>query len=258
MPFSYTADQADTLHTILKAKGLLEADWPRHLQAITQTIRLAIARETEKPVYAQPAATKLEELAEALYDPQRIYEALEQTVKSALDHHLAAAAMMHPLLMDSFTPPERLVVERMLSSSRFPLALQIIQAAAAAAAEKLRRGSKPIVISQAALRLLPEDVAKTVAARNGSRTKSILGCRVTGAPKDEAFRYAVHALMAVYQAATGKRPTMSETQHERKDNASCFEERGFNGRFYQFAAAALGPARLIPKGMSLGAKIYIA
>jgi hypothetical protein len=55
---------------------------------------------------------------------------------------LPAAAMIYPLLRDSFSAAERRVVERVLSSSRFPSALQIIHAAAASAAEKLRRATE--------------------------------------------------------------------------------------------------------------------
>jgi hypothetical protein len=64
--------------------------------------------------------------------------------------------------------------------------------------------------------------------------------------------------MVIFQNATGKRPTMSANPYETKEHASVFEERGYSGRFYQFAAAALGPPRLVPKGISLGAKIHTA
>jgi hypothetical protein len=259
MPFSYTHDQASTLHHILRQKGLSEAGWPSQLQAITQAMKMAMDLTARRPLYASQAAAKLDDLVKALHQPLQAYGALESEpdVQSALDEHLAAASMLQPLLMASFSHTERSVVERLLSGGRFAWALKLVQLAAALAAEPLLAG-QPTAIPKATLKMLPPDVAKIVMAQNGARRKSIRGFPVTGAPKDQAFRFAVPSLMVIYQGATGKRPTMSVSQHEKKEYASAFEERGYSGGFYQFAAAALGPVRLVPKGQSLGAKIHMA
>lgn len=69
----------------------------------------------------------------------------------------------------------------------------------------------------------------------------------TGAPrKYPAFNRAVEELMLIFQQATGQRPTMYSSEYT-----------GYDGNFYPFAAAVLGPLRLVP-GEQLGSNMLSA
>lgn len=72
----------------------------------------------------------------------------------------------------------------------------------------------------------------------------------TGAPKEQAVRGAVRELWSVYQHATGQDP---------KAYPSSYGARGerFAGPFYEFAKAALAPARLTAP-TALGSQIHTA
>lgn len=72
----------------------------------------------------------------------------------------------------------------------------------------------------------------------------------TGAPKDQAVRWAVLELWSVYEYATGEEP---------KAYPSPYEENGspYAGGFFRFAKAVLGPTRIVDK-KSLGSKIHAA
>lgn len=67
----------------------------------------------------------------------------------------------------------------------------------------------------------------------------------TGAPKNDAFKNAVEGLMVIFEEATGQRPKVYSTAHS---------DKAYDGNFYEFAVAALRPARLIP-GEHLGSNI---
>lgn len=251
-PFRHTKDETRTLYQVLKEEGLKrDASWPRYRDAITASVRAArhMAGRPKKDAlpYASQAAMRLDGLVKALDRTVRQYQDLGPVLESALNHHLAAATLLDPLLMDSLLATERLVAKRLLLSGRLPLMLKTVQKAAVLAAAPLRNAGKPAAVSRDVLGMLSPDVAK-IMSRNTARRRPNGLFQVTGAPKDHAFRYAVRCLWAIYDEATGKPPKMYSTAHVKG---------GFAGGFYKFAAAALGPARLVDKKV-LGSNILTA
>lgn len=251
-PFSYTKDQAHALYQALKENGLKrEADWPRYCAVITESVRAAkrIAGRPKKDTlpYASQAARQLDGLVKALDSTLRQYHDLGPALRSTLNQYLASAILLDPLLMGSLLASERPVAERLLVSGRFPLVLKTVREAASLAAAPLRNTGKPVAVSKDVLAMLPADVAKIV-AENALRRHPNGLFQVTGAPKDHAIRYVVRSLWVIYEDATGQPPKMYSTAHGND---------GYDGGFYKFAAAALGPTRLVDK-KKLGSAVLAA
>jgi hypothetical protein len=253
-PFSYTKDQTNALKQALKNAGLKrDADWPRYLNAITQSMRVARhkatppSRKEDVLIYASKAARLLNRLIKALDATLQEYEGLGSALHSSLDYQLPMAFMRDPLLMASLPASERPVAECLLSSGRFPIALKAVREATAMAAEPLRHAGKPIAVPKDVLDMLPPKFAELV-EKNASRRRHDGLFQVTGAPKNHAIRDAVRSLWVIYDDATGKPPTMYSTAHGND---------GYAGEFYKFAAAALGPTHLVDNKV-LGSNILSA
>jgi hypothetical protein len=253
-PFSYTKDQTNALKQALKNAGLKrDADWPRYLSAITQSMRVARHKATPPKrkedvlIYASKAARLLNRLIKALDATLQEYEGLGSALHSSVDHQLPMAFMRDPLLMASLPASERPVAECLLSSGRFPFALKAVREAAAMAAEPLRHAGKPIAVPKDVLDMLPPKVAELV-EKNASQRRHDGLFQVTGAPKNHAIRDAVRSLWVIYDDATGKLPTMYSTAHGND---------GYAGEFYKFAAAALGPTHLVDNKV-LGSNVLFA
>jgi hypothetical protein len=251
MPFSYTPDQANTLYSILRQRGLSDAEWPRTLEAITQTVRRAQAAQIDQidhpAVYASPAAKQLMAVAQMVEQTRQAIDALPPSVLSALNDDLTRD------LAFWIPPSEQPAVERLLTTARFPLALGMVQRAAESAAAQLTGSPSDLAPTTG----LPAEVVATILASQRDHN-TVLGLQVNGRPKEEEpFRKAVLGFMQIYQDATGKDITMSASGGRKKRalKASAYEEERYTGHFYQFVAAALGPARLVAQNISLGAKI---
>lgn len=209
--FSFTENQRKAIFLTLAA-SLKDADqWPTYLNAIERVVRLAVYkanRDVEKsPLYATQAAKRLGKLREALNRTIQCYGELGLELQLYFEKDL----LLHPELSASLTPLEQSTAKRILSSDRFPRAL-----------ESLAEATNQCAVSLNYQPFFPK----------------------TGAPREHAaFQEAVHALMMIFEQATGG---MDPTVY-----SSPTSEEGYDGTFYHFAVAVLRPACLVrPKSFN--------
>lgn len=89
------------------------------------------------------------------------------------------------------------------------------------------------------------NIALSAARLAGEKPNPHVHYQGNGAPKNRVMHLAVSALLEKFEKATGIRPKLYATAHN-KD--------GYDGNFYKFAVACLAPMRLIP-AKSLGSAI---
>lgn len=214
--FRYTSDQAKEIRTALERAGFQsKAEWPALLKAmndIASNARLRQERDTlSPPLYVGAADKRTARFVKALIEARTALASIPIEIQSRF--FSVPIEGIEPLLALSLREAERPAILRLLSPERFACLLSV--------------------------------VAQQVASPG-----LFAGIRKTGAPKDEAVRYAVRELWCVFEQATGKEPKAYPSNYGRGD------ER-FAGPFYEFVKAALGPTRISDE-KTLGSKIHAA
>jgi hypothetical protein len=89
------------------------------------------------------------------------------------------------------------------------------------------------------LNLLEElDSALTAAQLAAKKPNPHVHIQEDGTPRNHAMRLAVTSLLAIFERATGIKPTIYSDQ---------YAEEGYNGTFYKFAVACLAPVDLVAR-----------
>jgi len=246
-------NQAKAIRESLEQAGLpSDIDWSRLLLAITQIARVAQTKANiDKPLYAAEAAKQARHLAKAMSSAVTGYETLSGEMQGLVASYLGLVHDELPLLRDSLLPSERPVLRKLSSATRLLLFLRSIARAADLVAAPLEAAGKVVPLSSPLPARLPASVRATVTRAVRSEHRPFDGrFPHTGAPREEAVRWAVPRLWGLYREVTGKQPTIYPNSHDGALD-------GYGGKFYPFVKAALKPLRLIPAG-SLSNAIYVA
>jgi hypothetical protein len=181
----------------------------------------------------------------------KIYETLSLEMQGFVESYLSLVHEEDPLLRDSLLPSERPVLRKLSSATRLSLLLRSVAGAAALVAKSLGAGGKVVPLSSPLPARLPASVREAITRAVRSKHRPFDGrFPHTGAPREEAVRWAVPRLGGLYQEVTGKQPTVYPNSHDGALD-------GYGGKFYPFVEAALKPLRLVPGG-SLSNAIYVA
>jgi len=253
LTFRYSPEDKRRIRNALEQAGApTETDWPRVHHATMQIARIVLRKaQADRLPYAGEASQRVARLVDALSKAATSYEALGDELQAVIESHHDLTLESEPLLLQYLSPADRPVLKKVLRGEGLVLLLKTVAESAVRVRDQLRAAGTSVELSSPLPSNLPRKVRDAVKQALRAKRRPF-GNRfpASGAPKEEVVRAAIPRLWALYQQVTGQRPTIYPNAHDGATD-------GYDGKFYPFVKATLGPLRLVsPK--SLPYAIYAA